>query len=180
MRFKIAAVTVAGLVLATVGLADMRTKSIHLVPEIDFDLNAQPIRVVVENNVDLEKMPELVEGLEEFIGLGLDKLGYTLSDSAPMEFRVTIDYADFGTQWKRLLAGGMAGGKGHIEGRVLLRKSGKTVGSFKYSSRLRGGITQGSLKAMAKEVGPPLVLKLDGDERDTELHERPENKKKGE
>ena len=70
-------------------------------------------------------------------------------------------------------------GKGHIEGRVLLRKSGKTVGSFKYSSRLRGGITQGSLKSMAKEVGPPLVLKLDGTERDSELHERPQNKKKG-
>jgi len=166
------------LCLAATASADMRTKSINLVAETNFDLNAQPVKVVIENNVQNERMPELVAGLEEFVPLGLEKLGYTVSDQAPLEFRMTIDYADFGSQVKRLLAGGLAGGKGHIEGRVLLKRNGQTVGSFKYSSRLRGGFTQGSEQAMAKEVGPPLVLKLDGTERDTELHERPENKKK--
>ena len=90
---------------------------------------------------------------------------------------MTIDYLDFGSRTKRLLTGSMLGGKGHIEGQILLTLDGKSVGSFKYSSRLRGGFTAGSLKSMAKEVGPPLILKLDGSERDSELHERPENKK---
>jgi hypothetical protein len=166
------------MLIATSVFADLRTKTIRLVPEVNYEIKPQDVSVSVTTKLTDEKIPELVKFLNDYIVEAFGSLNYKVVDSAALKFNMTVDYVDFGNKTKRLLTGGLAGGNGQIEGTIVLTMSGKEVGRFRFSSKLRGGITSGSLKAMGKEVGPPLVLKLNNGERDKELHERPKVKEK--
>jgi hypothetical protein len=166
------------IIIAVTVSADMRTKSIRLVPETNFEITPQPVTVSIKSKVEGEQVPELMAYLDEYIKIGFEKLEYPVQDNAKLNFELLVDYIDFGNSTKRLLTGGMIGGKGHIEGTITLTSGKKKVGVFRFSSRIRGGITARSLKAMGKEIGPPLVLKLHSGDRDTDIHERPKVKAK--
>lgn len=163
--------TVAGLtvalllVAATSAPADLRTRTIRLVADQDWNAEPTAIRVSLEVVPDDPQAREFGAKMESYLDKAFEKLGYSVSDSAPVQVRFTIDEFDKGKWVKRYFKG-----DGIILGSVVVTSGGQTVGKFRYSSRLRGGITGTSLDMMAKEVGPPLVLKLDDGERDEHLH----------
>jgi len=162
----VAGLAVVLLVLAaTSAPADLRTRTVRLVA--DQDWNAEPTAIQVSLKVvpDDPQAQEFGTKMESYVRQAFEKLGYSVSDSAPLEVRFTIDEFDKGKWMKRYFKG-----DGIILGSVVVTSGGKTVGKFRYSSRLRGGITGTSLNMMAKEVGPPLVLKLNNGERDEHLH----------
>lgn len=158
-----------GVVVATAAAADMRTKTIRLVPDQDWKPTPQPLRITGEVFASDEHAAELKESMDKWLRTGFEKLGYEISSDAPLELHYTIDYVDWGSRVRRLVVGFNNSG---IGGAVVFRLNGEQVGKFKFSSKLRGGIGGGSTNAMGKEVGPPLALKLHNGERDEELHER--------
>lgn len=151
--------------LATTAGADLRTKTIRLVPDRDWSAEPTPIRLRVEVNVELEEAEKFAALMEDYLRQAFEKKGYEVSDSASVEVRVTLDEFDKGKWIKRYLKG-----DGIVLGTLVVSEGGRELGRFRYSSRLRGGIVGTSVKMMAKEVGPPLVLKLTNGERDEHLH----------
>jgi hypothetical protein len=159
--------TVLGLVLglATNAGADLRTRTIRLVADQEWNPSPTAIQVSMEVNADMSNGGEFATLMEDYVRQAFEKLDYTLSADAPVQVHFTIDQFDKGKWVKRYLKG-----DGMVLGTIEVTEDGKVVGSYRYSSRLRGGIAGTSVKMMAKEVGPPLVLKLTNGERDDQLH----------
>lgn len=169
MRKLLLMLPLLALVLASPAPADLRTKTIRLVPDQDWTPTAQAIRITGEVFATDPHAEELKESMDEWLRTGFERLGYEISSDAPLELHYTIDYVDWGSRVRRLAFGFNNSGMG---GAVILRLNGEQVGKFKFSSKLRGGLGGGSTNAMGKEVGPPLALKLHNGERDEELHDR--------
>jgi|GEM_PF-2996591 len=159
------AVVVLGLILATPAGADLRTRTIRLVADQEWNPSPTAIQLSMKVNADMANGGEFATLMEDYVRQAFEKLDYTVSDDAPVQVRFTIDQFDKGKWVKRYLKG-----DGVVLGTIQVTKGGKVVGKYRYSSRLRGGITGTSVKMMAKEVGPPLVLKLTNGERDENLH----------
>ena len=145
--------------------ADLRTRTIRLVPEQEWDPAPTEIRVSLEVTADLADAEKFATLMEDRVRQAFEKLDYTVSDSAPTAVRFTIDEFDKGKWIKRYFKG-----DGIVLGTIEVVSGGETLGRYRYSSRLRGGIAGTSVGMMAKEVGPPLVLKLTNGERDEHLH----------
>jgi len=171
MRHAPAVFTAATLLLCSASplAADLRTKSIRLVPDQDWRPSPQPVSVSSEVTSDDPHAAELREAMDRWFAEGLRKLGYDVQEDAPVEVRYSIDYVDWGSRVRRLVVGFNDSGVG---GTIVVTSKGKVVGRFRYSSKLRGGIGGGSTNAMGKEVAAPLALKLHNGERDDVLHER--------
>ena len=155
--------------VASAARADLRTKSIRLVADEDWKPTPQPISIASEVRSDDAHAAELHEAMDRWIAEGFQKLGYEIRGDAPVEVRYTIDYVDWGSRVRRLVAGFNDSGVG---GTVVVQSKGKVIGRFRYSSKLRGGFGGGSANAMGKEVAAPLALKIHNCERDDALHER--------
>lgn len=155
---------------APVSGGDLRTKSIRLVPEKAWQAQPGPILVRGTAKDQEPKLAELMPMLDEWIGKAFSELGYSVEAKAPLTFDYTIDEFDYGKQWKRMVGGFW--GAAYVRGTIVLHRGAKEVGKYQFSTKPRGGITAGSLNSMAKEIGPPLVLKLTKGETDTELHDR--------
>ena len=153
------------LVLATPAHADLRTRTVRLVPDQEWGPSPTPIRLSLEVTADLEEADQFATFMEDYLRQAFEKLDYTVSDSAPTVVHFTIDAFDKGKWVKRYLKG-----DGIVLGTIEVTSGGQTVGRYRYSSRLRGGFAGTSVKMMAKEVGPPVVLKLDQGDRDERLH----------
>ncbi len=159
------------LLLPAMASGDARTKPIRLVPQDGLDWSASPQPIAVSGEVtiafedpkDSEKVTELKESMDEWTAKAFKKLKYTVDDGAPLQYRYTIDYIDWGSKGKQLMIGA---GAGRAEGTVVLTTNGEKVGRYRYSAKVRifGGA--------GKQIAPPLVLKLHKGERDEELHER--------
>jgi hypothetical protein len=149
---------------------DLRTKSIRLVPEKAWQAQPGPIVVRGAAKDQDPKLAELMPLLDEWIRKAFTELGYSVEAKAPLTFDYTIEEFDYGQQWKRMVGGFW--GAAYVRGTILVRRGNKEVGNYRFSTKPRGGVTAGSLNSMAKEIGPPLVLKLTKGESDTELHER--------
>lgn len=154
-----------GLTLAPAAQADLRTRTIRLVPEQEWNASPAPIQIDLEVTADLADAEQFSTLMRDYVQQAFEKLDYTVNDSAPTVVRITIDEFDKGKWVKRYLKG-----DGIVLGTIEVTSDGETVGRFRYSSKLRGGIAGTSVKMMAKEVGPPLVLKLTNGERDESLH----------
>lgn len=150
---------------ATSAEADLRTRTIRLVPEQEWEAGPTAIQVSLEVAPDDPQAREFAAMMEDRVRQAFEKLDYTVSDSAPVSVRFTIDEFDTGKWVKRYFKG-----DGIVAGAIVVTSGSRTVGRYRYSSRLRGGFAGTSLSMMAKEVGPPLVLKLTNGERDQHLH----------
>lgn len=159
----IALVLVVG--LAPSAGADLRTKTIRLVPEQEWDPAPTPIQVTVEVNAELEEAETFATLMEDYVNQAFVKRGYEVTETAPVTVQITIDEFDKGKWLKRYLKG-----DGIVLGSIVVTSGDADLGRYAYSSRLRGGVAGTSVKMMAKEVGPPLVLKLTNGERDEHLH----------
>jgi len=171
MRLRwIAMVGVAGLLWASSpAAADMRTKSIRLVPDKDWKPSPQPIALSGEVLAADPHSADLKDSMDKWFTEAFQKLGYQIDADAPVKLHYTIDYVDWGSRVRRLVVGFNNSG---IGGTIVVKERGKEIGRFRYSSKLRGGVGGGSTSAMGKEVAAPLALKLTNGERDQELHER--------
>jgi len=145
--------------------ADLRTKTVRLVPDQAWQASPGKISLAVEVTAEGPEAEQFGTSLGDWVQKAFEKLDYTVSDGAPVEVRFTVDTFDKGKWVKRYLKG-----DGVVLGTITIRAGGKTVGSYRYSSRLRGGFVGTSINMMAKEVGPPLVLKLTKGEQDEALH----------
>ncbi|HEV8631565.1 MAG TPA: hypothetical protein VGV61_14705 [Thermoanaerobaculia bacterium] len=160
---------VALLCVASAARADLRTKGIRLVPEKAWTATKGPVRVTHATELADPQAVEFGNLMDGWVRKACDRLHYPVADDAPVELHFTIDRFDAGSQAKRLITG--FGGQGLVVGTLVVRRGGEEVGRYRFSSKLSGGFTGGSVDAMAKEVGPPLVLKLTKGESDESLHE---------
>ena len=151
--------------LTTTAGADLRTRTIRLISDQEWNPSPTEIQVSMKVNADMADAEQFATLMEDYVRQAFEKLDYTVSDSAPVQVRFTIDEFDKGKWVKRYLKG-----DGIVLGTIEVTSGGKVVGKYRYSSKLRGGIVGTSVKMMAKEVGPPLVLKLTNGERDEQLH----------
>lgn len=166
-RFAVASALalILATILAPAASADLRTRTIRLVAEQDWTPSPTSIQIALDVTADLSDAEQFSTSMRDYVQQAFEKLDYTVSDSAPTVVRITIDEFDKGKWVKRYLKG-----DGIVLGTIEITSEGKTLGRYRYSSRLRGGIVGTSVNMMAKEVGPPLVLKLTNGERDEQLH----------
>ena len=155
--------------LASAARADMRTKTVRLVPEKAWTATKGPLRVSHDTALTDPKAVEFGERMDDWMVKAFEHLKYQVAADAPLDVHIDIDRFDFGSQAKRLITG--FGGKGLVVGTLVIKQGDQEVGRDRLSSHLSGGFMGGSVDAMAKEVGPPLVLKLDKGEVDDALHE---------
>lgn len=162
---KIALLGLAGVLVAAAAHADFRTRTVRLVPDKAWQAAPAEIEVSVEVRAEGPEAEQFAASLEEYVQKAFEKLDYTVTEGAPLEVHFTVDTFDKGKWVKRYLKG-----DGVVLGTITVRSGGGTVGSYRYSSKLRGGLAGTSVNMMAKEVGPPLVLKLTNGEEDEALH----------
>jgi hypothetical protein len=155
--------------LGSAARADMRTKTVRLVPEKAWTASKGPLHVTHATALTDPKAVEFSERMDDWMVKAFEHLKYQVAAEAPVVVHIDIDRFDFGSQAKRLITG--FGGKGLVVGTLVIKQGDQEVGRYRFSSHLSGGFMGGSVDAMAKEVGPPLVLKLDKGEVDDALHE---------
>lgn len=145
--------------------ADFRTRTVRLVPSQAWEPSPTAIRLSVEVTSDGEGAEEFAAKMEESVRAAFEKLDYTVRDDAAVAVDFTVDEFDKGKWIKRYLKG-----DGIVLGTIRVSDDGRAMGEYRFSSRLRGGFAGTSVKMMAKEVGPPVVLKLTRGEADEKLH----------
>ena len=169
MRFGIRSTAICLVVVLTFALvasADLRTRTVRLVPVQDWKAAPTDIQLSVEVAGGSDEAGQFAERLEEHARGAFEKLDYTVSDSAATRIHFRIDEFDKGKWLKRYLKG-----DGVVLGTITVEQGNQKLGEFRFSSRLRGGLAGTSVNQMAREVGPPLVLKLNNGERDEKLHD---------
>jgi hypothetical protein len=145
---------------------DLRTAMIRLVPETDWKPQPQAVAVAVENRATHADAAEFATEFDKWLREAFPRLKYTLDDDAPTRVKVTIEEIDPGNAALRWTVG-FGAGKSYIRGVVVVEEGGQEIGRLSFTARPKGV----SMNGMAKEVAPPLALKLHNGERDTELHE---------
>lgn len=145
--------------------ADFRTRTVRLVPSQAWEPSPTAIRLSVQVTTGGEGAEEFATNMEQYLQAAFEKLDYTVREDASVAVDFTVDEFDKGKWIKRYLKG-----DGIVLGTIRISDGGQAVGEYRFSSRLRGGFAGTSVKMMAKEVGPPVVLKLTRGEEDDKLH----------
>jgi hypothetical protein len=154
--------------------ADIRTRTIRLVPETDWSPSpSQSLAIEVVNHSSHAASEEyatlLKKELEEQFGLVLK---FDVNPKAATKLRFEISDFDPGNSALRFGVG-FGLGKAYVGGSVEVIEKGKTIGRLLFSVQP----TLPGPPAMARETGAPLALKIQNGERDKELHKRKKKKK---
>jgi hypothetical protein len=156
---------------------DLRTAMIRLVPETDWKATPQAVAITIDNRATHADAAQFTAEFDKWLRESLKRLDFEIDDAAPTRLAVVIEELDPGNAALRF-AVGFGAGKSYVRGLVTVEEGGQTVGRLQFTARPKGV----SMNGMAKEVAPPLILKLKNGERDTELHEpneREEEPKEG-
>lgn len=158
--------TLALTLVATAAQAkDLRTAMIRLVPETDWTPAPQAVAISVENQATHAEAAEFAAQFDKWLRWAFPKLDFTIDDSAPTRVRFVIEEVDPGNAALRFVVG-FGAGKSYIRGLVTVEEKGKATARMQFTARPKGV----SMNGMAKEVAPPLLLKIKNGERDAELH----------
>jgi hypothetical protein len=164
-RFAVSALLLSLAATATTA-KDLRTAMIRLVPETDWRPSPQAVAIVVENKAVHAESAQFTAEFEKWMRESLARLDFTVDDKAPTRVRFTIEELDPGNAGLRF-AIGFGAGKSYVRGLVTVEEGGSPIARLQFTARPKGF----SMNGMAKEVAPPLILKIKNGERDAELHE---------